>query len=176
MHECSKGTWSPLWCCLSLILPYNQDLKTWITSTKCSTMPISEAGKWKFASHLRKDRSNWPRQQPDAPNSASSGTYLGLWSHCHSQLTLLVADVPVCHSKGSAPMGLLPAADSWEHKLLHVHREHSGSPSMSAESTTASQLVLLHLFWPGKGRTAAVSTHGMAVPLLRAGWALHCCI
>lgn len=89
-------------------------------------------------------RSNWPRYQP---GSASGGTYLGLCTQCHSQLT---ADVPVCHSRGSALLGLFPAADSGELKLLHVHTEHSGSPSMSAESSTASQLLLLPLFSPGK--------------------------
>lgn len=128
MHECSQGTWSPLWCCLSFILPYNQDLKMWIN------IPISEAGKW--CKHLALPlRREWDQTGP--------GTSLVLhqvgptWG-CALSATLSSQLMSQC----ATPEALL----SWACSLLQILG--SSSCSMCTQSTVAVPACLLKAAQP----------------------------
>lgn len=99
-------------------------------------------------------------------------------SHCPSQLTLLVADVPVCHSRGSALRGLFPAASPCEHRLLHVHTEHAAQWQSQhvcwqhhSQPAGAAPFILT---WQGNDSSSFHSWNGCAVAQSRMGPALLC--
>lgn len=165
MQERSQGTCSPLWCCLSLMLPCNQDLKMWITCTRCSTIPISEAGKW--CKHLEicfapeeGVRSVWPFRS----HSASSGTSLGLCisatlgSHC---LQLMPLQRLCCH-------GLVPCC-----RFLGAHRTQWQSQHVCWEQHSQPAAVALFILpWQGKNSSRLLSWNGCAVAESRMGSAV----